>query len=53
MKPESLASIRTVLGYVSLAFAVIALAKLFGTPIPAIPGSVEQLALVAIALKMA
>jgi hypothetical protein len=50
---NTLAGFRTILGYVALALACIALAKLFGASVNGIPGSVEQLALVAIACKMA
>ncbi len=52
---QAIASFRTILGYVALALALVAAAKLFGggSTLSGIPGNVEQLALVAIALKMA
>ena len=50
---QMIQGVRDILGYVALAFALVALAKLFGVPMTSIPGNVEQIALVAIALKMA
>ena len=48
---QSLASARTVLGYLALALALCALAKFLGVQIPSVPGDVSTLALLAIALK--
>lgn len=53
MTPEQKASIKSVLDLVALAFAILALAKLLGVHTPYIPGTIEQLALVGIACKMA
>lgn len=50
---QALPAIRTVLGYIALVLAVAALAKLIGINIPQMPGTIDQLALVAIACKMA
>ncbi len=48
---DALATFRTVLGYIAIALAVCAAAKLFGMR-PPVPGSISELALVAVALKM-
>ena len=56
MNPNAVAAFavfRTILGYVALALALVALAKLFGVNIATSPGTVDQLALVSIACKMA
>lgn len=50
---QVLPAIRQILGYIALALAVLALARLAGLSIPSVPGTIEQLALVAIACKMA
>ena len=52
---NALAGFRTILGYVAMALALCALAKLMGgaSTLSSVPGNVEQLALVAIVCKMA
>lgn len=47
---QAVGQTRPILGLVAVAFALCALGKLFGVDIP-IRGTVEQLALVAIAIK--
>lgn len=49
---QALAGVRTILGYVAMALALCALVKLFGVNLGGVPGSIDQLALVAIAVKM-
>ncbi len=48
---DALATVRTVLGYIALALALCAVAQLIGMSLP-VPGSISELALVAVALKM-
>ncbi len=47
---QAITQIRPILGFIAIALAVCAFAKLFGMR-PPVPGSISELALVALALK--